>query len=486
MSNRPKDFSVTAAVAASDDFAILDGATNGTRKLAAARLTRTLTGTAGQIEVANGDGVAGNPTLSLPTAITGVNSLTSAAGSNLSLRTGTSGLGMDLTSATGAAAFGGPVSVARLKVDSVESANASLVLACWGDSLTSGTGGTPFTAPLQDLLLLPVSNGGVAGETSTKIRTRMVAATDKRGNFTVIWAGRNNYADPTTVKADIAAMVAALTTTRYIVLGVTNASGEPSGNAGYVTIVALNADLAGIYGQKFIDIRSHLVSLWDPNVAQDVTDAGNDVPPSSLRSDSVHLNTAGYIAVAKRIYVAVNASEFPAIIGSDFTIKKSAPTITLANTGAGLGSFALATTAAAGQFRITEVGVADRLVIGKTTGNIGIGTSVPLNRLVVSDTNYRGIEFAVGATETIFGFDRTGSVYLPITLDGLTVTLGGASHPTTVAGNLTVAGTVIHTLSATPASAGAAGVTGTLSWDASYIYICTATNTWKRVAIATW
>ena len=38
----------------------------------------------------------------------------------------------------------------------------------------------------------------------------------------------------------------------------------------------------------------------------------------------------------------------------------------------------------------------------------------------------------------------------------------------------------------TPASASATGVQGTIVWDASYIYICTATDTWKRVAIATW
>ena len=38
----------------------------------------------------------------------------------------------------------------------------------------------------------------------------------------------------------------------------------------------------------------------------------------------------------------------------------------------------------------------------------------------------------------------------------------------------------------TPASAAAAGVAGTITWDANYLYVCTATNTWKRVAIATW
>lgn len=38
----------------------------------------------------------------------------------------------------------------------------------------------------------------------------------------------------------------------------------------------------------------------------------------------------------------------------------------------------------------------------------------------------------------------------------------------------------------TPASASATGTAGSLAWDGSYIYVCTATNTWKRVAISTW
>jgi hypothetical protein len=38
----------------------------------------------------------------------------------------------------------------------------------------------------------------------------------------------------------------------------------------------------------------------------------------------------------------------------------------------------------------------------------------------------------------------------------------------------------------TPASSSAAGAAGTITADANYVYVCTATNTWKRVAIATW
>jgi len=38
----------------------------------------------------------------------------------------------------------------------------------------------------------------------------------------------------------------------------------------------------------------------------------------------------------------------------------------------------------------------------------------------------------------------------------------------------------------TPASAGAAGNAGDICWDADYIYVCVATNSWKRAAIAAW
>jgi len=38
----------------------------------------------------------------------------------------------------------------------------------------------------------------------------------------------------------------------------------------------------------------------------------------------------------------------------------------------------------------------------------------------------------------------------------------------------------------TPASASATGTQGQIAWDADYIYVCTATNTWKRAALSTW
>ena len=38
----------------------------------------------------------------------------------------------------------------------------------------------------------------------------------------------------------------------------------------------------------------------------------------------------------------------------------------------------------------------------------------------------------------------------------------------------------------TPSSASSTGAKGEICYDANYIYVCTATNTWKRVALSTW
>jgi hypothetical protein len=54
-------------------------------------------------------------------------------------------------------------------------------------------------------------------------------------------------------------------------------------------------------------------------------------------------------------------------------------------------------------------------------------------------------------------------------------------------GNFGITGNTINVpVSRTPASASATGTAGDICWDASYIYVCVAANTWERAAIATW
>ena len=62
---------------------------------------------------------------------------------------------------------------------------------------------------------------------------------------------------------------------------------------------------------------------------------------------------------------------------------------------------------------------------------------------------------------------------------GVVKVTNGSTGDGTISGQLRAVGTA-------PAATGSTGTAGDIRYDANYIYICTATNTWKRAAIATW
>jgi lysophospholipase L1-like esterase len=175
-------------------------------------------------------------------------------------------------------------------------------VSCWGDSLTQGTGGqTPYPTQFSGITGYTNVNGGVGGYTSTQILAALVAAPTQWPNLTLIWSGRNDYSTPVTVLANIATMVADIAHDGYMVLSILNSNTEPSGSANYNAIISLNNSLLSVYGSHYLDVRSILVAAYNPLIPQDVIDHSNDVPPSSLRYDSLHLNTAGYALVASSI-----------------------------------------------------------------------------------------------------------------------------------------------------------------------------------------
>lgn len=109
----------------------------------------------------------------------------------------------------------------------------------------------------------------------------------------VIWAGRGNYLNSARVQEDIAAMVAALqqSTSCYLVMSIPNGEYpfEWKGTEDYNKIVALDNALSATYspGNHYLDIRSALVALYNPNNPADVMDHNNDVPPYSLRAQNM-------------------------------------------------------------------------------------------------------------------------------------------------------------------------------------------------------
>ena len=92
------------------------------------------------------------------------------------------------------------------------------------------------------------------------------------------------------------------------------------------------------------------------------------------------------------------------------------------------------------------------------------------------ETDSTRLEFSVqrgsGSDSDLIYSGRNGAGVRTFTVDG--------------DGNIIAASLSVSTLGAAPASASASGVTGTIIYTSDFIYTCIASNTWKRVAIATW
>ena len=164
-----------------------------------------------------------------------------------------------------------------------------------------------------------------------------------------------------------------------------------------------------------------------------------------------------------------------------------------------------------------------------SNGSVGIGGTSPLNRLDVMDTtdnsatnpsDYTGGLYitnnpnpdVAGAYSSIgLGFSRTADswymqsiwnanedVDLAFTSDfstagvnkrlvikGATGNVGiGTTAPTA---KLDINSDIVRIRTPkTPATAGATGNQGDVAWDSNYVYVCIATNTWKRSLLETW
>lgn len=124
----------------------------------------------------------------------------------------------------------------------------------------------------------------------------------------LIWAGQNNNFDAAglaEIKANIAAIISrGPMFGRYLVLGLYRTA--TNGSAGKLT---LNADLAAMYGDRFIDTQALLFNAYDAATAtaQDTTDHNNGYVQTSLTSDGLHLTSRGYGIIATGVYNRITA-----------------------------------------------------------------------------------------------------------------------------------------------------------------------------------
>src|ERR1035437_48466 len=265
-------------------------------------------------------------------------------------------------------------------------------IAAWGDSLTAGTGGTPYLTQLQTLNARVIYNGGVGGDTSTQIATRFLADSTHRSWQTIIWSGRNNYSSQSTVLADIASIVAALPNPkRFLVLSVLNgdyAGLEYSGQSGYAQITALDAALAAAYPNNYLDVRAALVAAYSGANAQDVIDYGHDVPPSTLRSLLDYTGTLNG-AIADTSTCTINLTNVTGMVSAGVTL--NVDTEKLYVTGATAGNVTGCTRGYAGTTVATHTsGTAYAGLDGVHLGTAGyLGVAPQVNTwLTAHDTNY--------------------------------------------------------------------------------------------------
>jgi len=200
----------------------------------------------------------------------------------------------------------------------------------------------------------------------------------------------------------------------------------------------------------------------------------------------------------------------------------SAPTLEFsAPPGSGSTATADMSTFAAGRVIDIPAGGTGYVVGDILTAVGGTGTAATL-RVVKLGANgsVRGLKVQTGGNYSVrpgSGVSTTGgtgtgcTVTMRYAVLTITVTSGGSNYPEFPAPTIRFAGgTVSRKLVArvnmtatqtglslnpggrvivdthTPSSASDTGTAGTVAWDSNYIYVCTAANTWKRAAIATW
>ena len=122
---------------------------------------------------------------------------------------------------------------------------------------------------------------------------------------------------------------------------------------------------------------------------------------------------------------------------------------------------------------------------GRSTNlNFNQGTDASIGRIASIASVYTTFSTSVGGALAFSTNNGSGTVgeKMRITSTG-NVGIGTTSPTTLLDVN---ADTVRVRTARTPASASATGATGEICWDANYIYVCTATNTWRRTAISSW
>jgi hypothetical protein len=129
-----------------------------------------------------------------------------------------------------------------------------------------------------------------------------------------------------------------------------------------------------------------------------------------------------------------------------------------------------------------------------TTSNVALGFDDKNKLELVGGVRleYTAYDQVQANGDLVLSFDQTQAKFFPQTsgLGWVQTVIGRGSTNTLTTGEISAThvktGGLRLTTTQTPSSASDTGTTGQIEYDSNYIYVCVATNTWKRVAISTW
>ena len=359
-----------------------------------------------------------------------------------------------------------------------------------GSTLNIGAGGTlnslAFLATVNNSnwsgTALSVANGGTGATTAQGAMNTFAGAVTLgnylRGNGTNVVMSAIQAADIPTLNQNTTGTAANVTGTVAIAnggTGTTTAAGART-NLGATTVGSNLFTLTNPSAITFPRINAdNTVSALDAATFRSAIGAGTSNNSGTVTS--VSLTLPGFLSVTGS----------PITGSGTLAVSYSGTALPIANGGTG------ATSASAALSALGGVGAASPTFTGTVTSPIfsatGNGSSVGFSMTSGNAFRNTGSNFwdqgSGGSGDLYF---RAGSGYTNAMtlLNNGKILVGTTTTDSGSGAKLQVTGGIQLVSVSAPSSASAAGTAGEVRWDASYIYVCTATNTWKRVAIATW
>ena len=281
------------------------------------------------------------------------------------------------------------------------------------------------------------------------------------------------------------------------------------------TYPIVNADIAASAAIAY----SKLATLTSGNI---VLGSAANVATSTAVTGDVTISNTGVTAIAAGVIVNADINASAAIVDTKLAtiatagkVSNSATTAASANTASAIvardasGNFTAGTITAA----LTGAASSNVLKAGDTmTGVLAVTAGNTISYAIIANNSYSAgdqnfLQFKSGST-ALGDFNRpngTNDIEFNAGFGAIAFGTGTAGTPSEkaridssgrllVGGGSDIGGALLQVFgdrirvgtAKTPASASATGTAGEICWDANYIYVCTATNTWKRTAIATW